>query len=97
MKTLLAVLGALSLVTLVSTSMPRMASAQASPSEPVAADEHCDANGGYCYKFVDDVLNDKGLDSTAPLIHVRPTGLRSTLIRPRTQFVSEMLKSVEAI
>lgn len=101
MRRLLAFLAAASLLTVASTSMAQNPVSASSPDRSSVAegadDERCDANGGYCYKFLDDVLNDKGLDSTAPLIHVRPVGLRTTLIRPRTQFVSEMLRSVEAI
>ena len=45
----------------------------------------------------DDKLMDAGQDGTSPMILVRPRSVRMTLIRPRTSFVAEMLKSVEAL
>lgn len=54
-----------------------------------------DETDGYSVKFVDDLLQDSGLDNTAPLIAVRPGASRTMLIRPRASFVSELRKSVE--
>jgi hypothetical protein len=51
--------------------------------------------GGYGYEFSDDPLNAGGFGPTDATIRVRPGAVRSTLIRPRTSFVPEMLKSVE--
>jgi hypothetical protein len=45
--------------------------------------------------FKDDPLAAGGLDPHDARITIRPTGVRTFLLRPRTQFVSEMLKSVE--
>jgi hypothetical protein len=59
--------------------------------------EKCETQNGYCYSFLDDLLDAPGLDSTAPLLRVRPTGYRERLLRPRTQFVGELLKSVEKL
>jgi hypothetical protein len=54
-----------------------------------------DADGGYGYKFDDDPLNAGGFASTEATIRVRPLAPRTTLIRPRTNFVPSLLKSVE--
>jgi hypothetical protein len=52
---------------------------------------------GWSYSFDDDPLAGDGPDLSAPRIQVLAHALRQTLIRPRTAFVVEMLKSVEAI
>ncbi len=56
-----------------------------------------DTDGGYGYEFSDDPLNAGGFGPNDATIRVRPTAARTTLIRPRTSFVPEMLKSVENI
>ena len=50
---------------------------------------------GYGYEFTDDPLNAGGFGPNDATIRVRPGPVRTTLIRPRTSFVPEMLKSVE--
>lgn len=50
---------------------------------------------GYGYEFGDDPLAAGGFGPNDATIRVRPGPVRSTLIRPRTSFVPEMLKSVE--
>lgn len=50
---------------------------------------------GYGYSFEDDPLSAGGFGPNDATIRVRPKAARSTLIRPRTSFVPEMLKSVE--
>jgi hypothetical protein len=50
---------------------------------------------GYAYEFTDDPLAAGGLSPNDATIRVRPGPVRSTLIKPRTSFVPEMLKSVE--
>jgi hypothetical protein len=50
---------------------------------------------GYGYEFSDDPLNAGGFGPNDATIRVRPGPVRTTLIRPRTSFVPEMLKSVE--
>ena len=50
---------------------------------------------GYGYDFSDDPLNAGGFGPHDATIRVRPGPVRTTLIRPRTSFVPEMLKSVE--
>jgi hypothetical protein len=62
--------------------------AAAQVKESLAAD-------GYGYDFADDPLNAGGFAATDATIRVRPPVARITLIRPRTSFVPEMLKSVE--
>ena len=50
---------------------------------------------GYGYEFDDDPLSAGGFGPNDATIRVRPRAARTTLIRPRIQFVDEMLKSVE--
>jgi hypothetical protein len=49
----------------------------------------------YGYEFTDDPLSAGGFGPNDATIRVRPGPVRTTLIRPRTSFVPEMLKSVE--
>lgn len=53
--------------------------------------------GDYGYEFDDDPLNAGGFGPNDATIKVRARAARTTLIRPRTSFVPEMLKSVENI
>ena len=50
---------------------------------------------GYGYEFDDDPLSAGGFGPNDATIRVRPKAMRTTLIRPRTSFIKEMLKSVE--
>src|SRR3954452_22172086 len=50
---------------------------------------------GYGYEFSDDPLAAGGFGPNDATIRVRPGPVRTTLIRPRTSFVPEMLKIVE--
>lgn len=50
---------------------------------------------GYGYEFDDDPLNAGGFGPTDATIKVRPMAARVTLIRPRTSFVIELIRSVE--
>jgi len=52
---------------------------------------------GYGYEFDDDPLSAGGFGPNDATIKVRPRAARTTLIRPRTSFVPEMLKSVESL
>jgi hypothetical protein len=54
-----------------------------------------DKGDGYGYEFSDDPLSAGGFGPNDATIRVRPGPVRTTLIRPRTSFVPEMLKSVE--
>lgn len=54
-------------------------------------------NQGYGYEFGDDPLAAGGFGPNDATIRVRPGPVRTTLIRPRIQFVDQMLKSVERL
>ncbi|MFZ5889831.1 MAG: hypothetical protein ACOY0T_02090 [Myxococcota bacterium] len=74
----------------------------ATPAFAQEAKEAAAAGGGdkaegYGYEFEDDPLNAGGFGPNDATIKVRPKAARTTLIRPRTSFVTEMLKSVENI
>src|SRR6476659_5176475 len=56
-----------------------------------------DDKEGYGYSFDDDPLSAGGFGPNDATIRVRPRAARTTLIRPRTSFVPEMLKSVESL
>jgi hypothetical protein len=47
--------------------------------------------------FDDDPLTGAGFGANAPIIRIRPMSSYGFLIRPRTHFVPELLKSVERI
>jgi hypothetical protein len=70
-------------------------------SEALAQDKKAGAAGGkgkdegYGYEFSDDPLSAGGFGPSDATIRVRPGPVRASLIRPRTSFVPEMLKSVE--
>jgi hypothetical protein len=73
-----------------------VASAQAPGGGKANAKESKDKDAqGYGYTFDDDPLAAGGFGPGDATIRVRPKGVRTTLIRPRTSFVVEMLKSVE--
>ena len=65
--------------------------------EATATPSGAGGNGDYGYKFEDDPLSAGGFGPADATIRVRPGPVRTTLIRPRTSFVPEMLKSVENI
>jgi hypothetical protein len=52
---------------------------------------------GYGYRFTDDLATGSGLNANDPRITVVRHAGRDLLIRPRTAFISELLKSVENI
>jgi hypothetical protein len=88
-------LGGLVAGTLVLLSAPSFA--QDAPAAGGAAGGGSGGNGDYGYKFEDDPLSAGGFGPADATIRVRPGPVRTTLIRPRTSFVPEMLKSVENI
>jgi hypothetical protein len=95
------VLGGSVLVTLLLVASQSFAQAAAGGA-PAAADASggsggSGGNGDYGYKFEDDPLSAGGFGPADATIRVRPGPVRTTLIRPRTSFVPEMLKSVENI
>jgi hypothetical protein len=65
--------------------------------EKAAAGGEKGGGEGYGYEFEDDPLNAGGFGPNDATIKVRARAARTTLIRPRTSFVPEMLKSVENI
>lgn len=72
-----------------------LASVPAFAQQPKAAGAGGDKGDGYGYEFSDDPLSAGGFGPNDATIRVRPGPVRTTLIRPRTSFVPEMLKSVE--
>jgi len=73
-----------------------IAAAQAAPAAPAGGGGAAGGDkSGYGYEFSDDPLNAGGFGPNDATIRVRPGPVRTTLIRPRTSFVPEMLKSVE--
>ncbi len=87
MKTLSIILATALAVSVVSIST----SASAQDKEVKSSD----SKEGYGYEFTDDPLAAGGFGPNDATIRVRPGPVRATLIRPRTTFVPEMLKSVE--
>jgi hypothetical protein len=67
----------------------------AQEAAPAAAGDK--GGDGYGYEFDDDPLSAGGFGPNDATIKVRPKAARTTLIRPRTHFIPEMLKSVENI
>lgn len=59
------------------------------------AKESAAGGDGYGYEFDDDPLSAGGFGPNDSRIRVRRGAQRSTLIKPRTQFITELLKSVE--
>jgi hypothetical protein len=73
-------------------------SAFAQAAKETPAGEAAGGNAeGYGYEFDDDPLSAGGFGPNDATIKVRPKAARTTLIRPRTHFIPEMLKSVENI
>ncbi len=62
---------------------------------PLSAFAEDKKDQGYEYWFKDDPLKAATEDGNLPIVKVRATGLRQQLMRPRTAFVPELLKSVE--
>ena len=79
--------GALFVLALASTSATASAE-KPKDASPARAD-------GYSYTFTDDALLAGATGILGVPIKSRGPGMRQTLIRPRTAFVVELLKSVE--
>ena len=92
-RSYLGVLAGLSVVLISGAAFAQAAAAGAAPAAPPAGGGGKDQ--GYGYEFSDDPLNAGGFGPNDATIRVRPGPVRTTLIRPRTSFVPEMLKSVE--
>ena len=84
-----AVVGMASAVAVAWTLAAGVASAQEKEISESKTDD------GYGYSFDDYPLNAGGFGPNDATIRVRARAARTTLIRPRTSFVPEMLKSVE--
>jgi hypothetical protein len=83
---LAALAAALGIVLLAPCAVAQDAPARPSPSST-----------DYSYRFNDDPLSATGFDPAFPRIFVMARADRATLIRPRTAFVVELLKSVEKL
>ena len=92
MKKLGLIVAVLSLTVFTSTAAFAQAAAGGAPAGTKATGE---SKEGYGYEFSDDPLSAGGFGPSDATIRVRPGPVRTTLIRPRTSFVPEMLKSVE--
>ncbi len=81
----------------VTLAIPALASAQGAKPAKAAAQPAADAEDGrsYEYKFGDDDLLGNGIGLDTPILRVGTMAIRSQLIRPRTNFVPELLKSAE--
>ena len=55
------------------------------------------SDNGYGYEFEDDPLSAGGFGPNDSRIRVRRGAQRSTLIRPRTQFIKEIIYSIESL
>lgn len=71
--------------------------APAKNTKAAAASTDPKTDKGYGYNFEDDPLQSGVAGTTGFVLKVRPKGAREALLRPRTSFVPEMLKSVEAL
>jgi len=91
------VVGSLAAVLLSLSAKSYAQEAAGGGAAPAAANGASGGNGDYGYKFEDDPLAAGGFGPSDATIRVRPGPVRTTLIRPRTSFVPEMLKSVENI
>lgn len=85
------------LLLLASQSFAQAPAAGGGGGAAAATSDSSGGNGDYGYKFDDDPLSAGGFGPADATIRVRPGPVRTTLIRPRTSFVPEMLKSVENI
>ncbi len=72
---------------------PAKAATPAAPAK--AAAPAAATSGDYAYFFDTDSLSGAGLAALSSSITVRPVLRGSLLIRPRVEFVSELVKSVE--
>ena len=66
--------------------------AHARAEEPAGADATATA-----YEFEDDLVTGGTVQPGLEVLHVRRRGARESLVRARTQFIVELLKSAEAL
>ena len=62
---------------------------------PSVSQQQALSEQGYTYAFLDDPLDAGGLNNHEAQIRVASHVIRTTLIRPRTAFIAELLKTVE--
>lgn len=67
------------------------------PAAAFAQNKTQPAEEGYTYHIETDFLDGSDLRGDGPRLVVRKAAARVQLIRPRTSFVSELLKSTEAL
>jgi hypothetical protein len=79
---------------LVAAALSLAATAAAADGPPVRAATQGD---GYLYAFDDDPMTAGGLGPLGARILIATRADRSTLIRPRTQFVIDLVRSVEKL
>jgi len=94
-KKVVATIIAAALVLVSASAFAQAPAAGAGGAAPAAGGGGGDGKDGYGYEFSDDPLSAGGFGPNDATIRVRPGPVRTTLIRPRTSFVPEMLKSVE--
>jgi hypothetical protein len=75
---------------------PGLALAQPHTQRDAAEPKVDGTDASYTVEFIDDALNALGHGTLIPRIVVRPRVPRTTLIRPRTSFVNQLLKSAES-
>ena len=64
-------------------------------AEPAKGPQRAVPEQGYTYAFLDDPLDAGGLGTNEAHIRVASHVIRTTLTRPRTTFVAELLKTIE--
>jgi hypothetical protein len=94
-RILFGVVAAAFLISLTSSAFAQQPGGGAAAAKPTAGGGGGGKDEGYGYEFSDDPLAAGGFGPNDATIRVRPGPVRTTLIRPRTSFVPEMLKSVE--
>jgi len=73
-----------------------LASALAYPGGHALAEEPAGADAtATTYEFEDDLVNGGTLRPGVEVLHVRRRGARQSLVRARTQFIVELLKSAQ--
>jgi hypothetical protein len=72
-----------------------ISAAASTRAEPAKGPLRSAPTAGYTYAFLDDPLEAGGPGTNEVHIRVASHVIRTTLIRPRTTFVAELLKTVE--
>ncbi len=85
------------LVSAAALAMVMMVGSTAMAKDAKKKIETVEEGDGYGYNFEDDLVGAGVMGAQNGLIKVRQGVVRRTLIRPRTHFVPELLKSIELI